>query len=175
MKYAKSLSEAATTLQLPYNQIYRHKHAPEFQKTSKGYNVDRIGQYIAEYDARREEEAKAESLIQSEDELIEKQIKLETAKHKCKLLELEIKKKEGILVDVNLVLETRTKEYSLLRKNLTEMVQKLPIEIAEKDEETCRIRLNEAINNVLSELSEFITDDWEDVSEAQETDIEEEL
>lgn len=175
MKFAKSLSEAATVLQLPYNQIYRHKHAPEFQKTSKGYDIDRIGQYIADYDIKREEEAKAETLIQSEDELIEKQIKLETAKHKCKLLELEIKKKEGILVDVNLVLESRTKEYSLLRKNLTEMVQKLPIEIAEKDEETCRIRLNDAINNVLSELSEFITDDWEDVSEAQEIEMDEEL
>lgn len=175
MKYTKSLSEAAGVLGLPYNQVYRHKHQPEFQKTSRGYSVEKIADYFAELDRRKEEEAAAEVLINSEDELLEKQIKLETAKHKCKLLELEIKKKEGILIDVNLVLESRTKEYSLLRKNLTEMVQKLPIEIAEKDEETCRIRLNEAINNVLSQLSEFITDNWEDVSETQETDIEEEL
>lgn len=53
-------------------------------------------------------------------------------------------------MDVNLVLESRTRVYFLLRKNLIVMVRKLPIEIAQKDEEMCRICLNDAINNVLN-------------------------
>lgn len=78
-------------------------------------------------------------------------------------------------MDVNLVLESRTRVYFLLRKNLIVMVRKLPIEIAQKDEEMCRICLNVAINNVLNELSEFITDDWKDVSSELETEMDEEL
>lgn len=175
MKFTKSLSEAAGILGLPYNQVYRHKHHPEFQKTSRGYSVEKIADYFAELDKRKEEEAAAEVLINSEDELLEKEIKLETARHKCKLLELQIKQKEGNLVDVNVVLETRTKELNLLRNLLKEMVQKLPSQIANSSESDCRITIGEAVNGILSTLSEFVTDDWEDTSEEQEIDIDEEI
>ena len=175
MKYTKSLSEAAGILGLPYNQVYRHKHQPEFQKTSRGYSVEKIADYFAELDKRKEEEAAAEVLINSEDELLEKQIKLETARHKCKLLELQIKQKEGNLVDVNVVLESRTKELNLLRNSLKDMVQKLPTQIANSSESDCRIALGNAVNGILSSLSEFVTDDWEDTSEEQEIDEDDEL
>lgn len=175
MKYAKSLSEAASFLGLPYNQVYRHKHQPAFQKTSRGYNVEKIAQYINEYDKQREEEAKAEALFQSEDEFIEKQIKLETARHKCKLLELQIKQKEGNLVDVNVVLDTRAKELNLLRTSLKEMVLKLPQAISNKSESECRHAISVAVNEILSNLSELIQDDWESMEEEQETVIDDEV
>ena len=176
MKYAKSLSQAAAVLQLPYNQVYRHQHRPEFQKTSRGYNIDKIAAYIKEYVKQREDEAKAEALYQSEDELIEKQIKLETARHKCKLLELQIKQKEGNLVDVNTVLDSRAKEINLLRTSLKDMVSKLPQAISHKTETECRNALSVAVNDILSGLSELIQDDWESVSEEEpETPIDDEL
>ena len=167
--YAKSLSEAASVLQLPYNQVYRHKHQPAFRKTSRGYNVEKIAQYINEYDKQREEEAKAEALFQSADDLMEKEIKLETARHKCKLLELQIKQKEGNLVDVNVVLDTRAKELNLLRTSLKEMTQKLPQLISNKSESECRDAIATAVNDILSNLSELIQDDWESAEEEQES------
>ena len=175
MKYTKSLSEAASILQLPYNQVYRHKHQPAFQKTSRGYNVDKIAQYINEYDQKREEEAKAEALIQSEDELIEKQIKLETARHKCRLLELQIKQKEGNLVDVHAVIDSRAKEINLLRTSFKELINKLPQDISNKTESECRMLLSDAFKGILSNLSELRQDDWESVEEEQESSIDEEI
>ena len=168
MKYTKSPSEATGVLGLPYNQVYRHKHQPEFQKITRCYAIEKIADYFSELDRRKE--AAAVILINSEDELLEKQIKLETARHKCKLLELQIKQKKENLIDVNVVLESRSKELNLLRNSLKDIIQKLPIQIANKSESECRIALGDAINGILSNLSEFIQVDWEDVSEAQEID-----
>lgn len=175
MKYAKSLSQAAAVLQLPYNQVYRHQHRPEFQKTSRGYNIDKIAAYINEYDKQKEEEAKAEALLQSEDELIEKQIKLETARHKCRLLELQIKQKEGNLIDVHAVIDSRAKEINLLRTSFKELINKLPQDISNKTESECRMLLSDAFNGILSNLSELIQDDWESVEDEQESSIDEEI
>ena len=158
--YLKTLTEVANTLQVPYTALYKHKHRPEFTKTARGYNVKKITEYLDEQERIQEEEEKTKSLLGAEEELLEKQIKLETARHKCRLLELQIMTKEGNLVEVNTVLETRSKELMLLRKNLTELVKKLPVELCNKDEASIRTKLSEAVNNVLSDLSEFISDDW---------------
>lgn len=171
--YAKSLSDAAAILNIPYSQLYRHKHRPEFQKTSRGYNVKNILQYIEEQDRIKEEEAKQEALIEQEDEFIEKQIKLETAKHKCRLLELQIKQKEGNLIEVDRVLETRTKEIALLRKNLTNLINKLPVEGAGMSEDELRTLSTRFVNEILADIAELIQDDWESDSIEQEEEIDE--
>lgn len=158
--YYKTLSEVANVLQIPYTALYKHRHRPEFTKSARGYNLKKITQYLEEQEQIKEDEEKAKSLLGAEDELLEKQLKIETARHKCRLLELQIAQKEGNLVDVNVVLETRTKEISRLRKGLTEMVRKLPIELKEQDEVTIRTKLSEVVNTILSDLSELIQDDW---------------
>lgn len=169
--YMKSLADVAITLQVAYSQLYKYKHRPEFAKSARGYNVKKIAQFLDEQEAIKEAEEKQQSLLGAEEELLEKQLKIETARHKCRLLELQILTKEGNLVDVNQVLETRTKELSRLKKNLTEMVRKLPIELKETDELTIRTRLSEAVNAILADLSEFIQSDWV----ADDDEIEEEL
>lgn len=161
-QYAKTLTDASKILQIPYSQLYRYKHRSEFQKTSKGYNIEKIAAYIAEQDRIKEEEAKADELAQTEEDFIEKQIKLETAKHKCRLLELQIMQKEGNLVEVDKILETRTKEISLLRRDLTNLIQQLPAILVGMTEEEIRSTISERVNEVLSNLSELIADDWED-------------
>lgn len=168
--YYKTLSEVATALQMPYSTLYKHRHRPEFNKTARGYNLNKITEYLNEQERIREEEEKAQNLLGAEDELLEKQIKLETARLKCRLLELQIANKEGNLVDVNQVLETRSKEITRLRRGLTEMVKKLPNELINNDEETIRIKLSDSVNGILADLSEFITDDW---SSDEENEIEE--
>lgn len=169
--YYKTLSEVATALQMPYSTLYKHRHRPEFNKTARGYNLNKITEYLNEQERIREEEEKAQNLLGAEDELLEKQIKLETARLKCRLLELQIANKEGNLVDVNQVLETRSKEITRLRRGLTEMVKKLPNELINNDEETIRIKLSDSVNGILADLSEFITDDWS--SSDEENEIEE--
>lgn len=99
--YYKTLSEVATALQMPYSSLYKHRHRPEFNKSARGYNLNKITEYLNEQERIREEEEKAQNLLGAEDELLEKQIKLETARLKCRLLELQIANKEGNLVDVN--------------------------------------------------------------------------
>lgn len=158
--YVPSLSELSNRLGIPYHQLYKHKHAPELQKTHRGYDVEAVEQYITNLDTIQREEAAAEALIQSEDELLEKQIKLETARHKCKLLELEIKKKEGNLIDVQHVIETRTKEITLLKKLLTDLIKQAPKELENKTQDEISDALTHHINSILATISEFITDDW---------------
>lgn len=172
MKYVKTLSDVATKLGVSYAVLYKDKHRPEFIKSSRGYNVDKIAEYLNEKERIKEEEAVAENLLEAENELIEKQIKLETAKHKCRLLELQIKQKEGNLVDVEQVLDTRAKEISLLRKNLTEMVKNLPKELKDKDEDEIRSIISSSVNNILSSLVEFISDDWTDTNDEEINDYE---
>lgn len=99
--YYKSLSEIASVLQISYSSLYKHRHRPEFSKTARGYNLNKISDYLNEQERIREEEEKAQSLLGAEDELLEKQLKIETARHKCRLLELQILQKEGNLIDVN--------------------------------------------------------------------------
>lgn len=171
--YCKTLSDVANLLQIPYTKLYKHKHRPEFVKSSRGYNLKKISQFFIEEENRLEEEEKEKNLLDAEDELLEKQIKLETARHKCRLLELQIKQKEGNLVDVNFVLETRTKEILLLRKRLTEMVKNLPIVLKNQDEQFIRNEINNCVNEVLSDLSELIMDDWQ--VEEEELNIETEI
>ena len=100
-KYKKTLTEVATVLQIPYAALYKHRHRPEFIKTERGYNVDKILNYLEEQERIKEQEEKEQSLLGAEEELLEKQVKLEHAKLKCRLLELQIKTKEGNLVEVN--------------------------------------------------------------------------
>ena len=171
--YAKSLSDAASILNIPYSQLYRHKHRPEFQKSARGYNIKNILQFIEEQDRIKEEEAKQDELLQQEEEFIEKQIKLETARHKCRLLELQIKQKEGNLIEVDKVLETRTKEISLLRKNLSNLINKLPVEGAGMCEDALRTLATRFVNGILSDVAELIQDDWESDSIEQEDEIDE--
>lgn len=76
------------------------------------------------------------------------------------MLELQILAKEGNLIDVNKVLETRTKEITRLRRSLTDLVKKLPLQLQQQDENTIRTALNEAVNGILADLAEFIADDW---------------
>lgn len=160
-EFTQSLSELSSILQIPYHQLYKHKHAPELQKTHRGYDIQQARSYIENLDTIKREEAAAEALIQSEDELLEKQIKLETARHKCKLLELEIKKKEGNLIDVNFVIESRTKEMLLLKKLLSDLIKQAPKELTNKTEEEISEVLTNHINGILSSLSELIQDDWQ--------------
>lgn len=162
LTYLKTLADVANALQLPYSRLYKLKHRPEFQKTARGYNVKKINAFLTEQEQIREEEEKEQSLLGAEEELLEKQIKLETARHKCRLLELQIAQKEGNLVDVNAVLETRSKELSRLRRGLQELVLRIPVETANKGEEEIRACLSAAVNVILSDLSEFIADDWSD-------------
>ena len=171
--YAKSLSDAASILNIPYSQLYRHKHRPEFQKSARGYNIKNILQFIEEQDRIKEEEAKQDELLQQEEEFIEKQIKLETARHKCRLLELQIKQKEGNLIEVDKVLETRTKEISLLRKNLSNLINKLPVEGAGLAEDELRTLCTRFVNDILADIAELIQDDWESDSIEQEDEIDE--
>lgn len=159
--FTQSLSELSSILQIPYHQLYKHKYAPELQKTHRGYDVEQARNYIENLDNIKREEAAAEALIQSEDELLEKQIKLETARHKCKLLELEIKKKEGNLIDVNFVIESRTKELMLLKKLLNDLIKNAPKELTIKTEEEISEALTNHINSILSSISELIQDDWQ--------------
>lgn len=171
--YAKSLSDAASILNIPYSQLYRHKHRPEFQKSARGYNIKNILEFIEEQDRIKEEEAKQDELMQQEEEFIEKQIKLETARHKCRLLELQIKQKEGNLIEVDKVLETRTKEISLLRKNLSNLINKLPVEGAGLAEDELRTLSTRFVNEILADIAELIQDDWESDSIEQEDEIDE--
>lgn len=127
--YYKTLTDVANALQVPYTALYKHKHRPEFTKTTRGYNLKKITEFLNEQERIQEEEEKTKNLLGAEEELLEKQLKIETARHKCRLLELQILQKEGNLVDVNTVLETRTKELTRLRRSLTDMVRKLPQEL----------------------------------------------
>lgn len=167
--YCKTLTEVANMLNMPYTALYKHKHRPELTKTARGYNLNRITQYLDEQEQIREEEEKAQNLLGAEEELLEKQVKLEHAKLKCRMLELQILAKEGNLIDVNKVLETRTKELTRLRRTLTDMVKKLPIQLHQQNEDTIRTALNEAVNGILADLAEFIADDWASDEEEQET------
>lgn len=171
--FVKTLTEVATLLEIPYSTLYRNKHRPEFTKTARGYNIKKILNYFDEQESIKEEEEKTKSLLGAEEELLEKQIKLETARHKCRLLELQIAQKEGNLVEVNTVLESRTKEIMRLKKSLTEMVKRLPVECKFAPEYEIREKLNTAVNAILSDLSEFISDDWTDTEEEPITEDEE--
>jgi hypothetical protein len=171
--YLKTLTDVANALQVPYTALYKHKHRPEFTKSARGYNLKKITEFLNEQERIQEEEEKTKNLLGAEEELLEKQLKIETARHKCRLLELQILQKESNLVEVNTVLETRTKEIMRLKNSLTEMVKKLPIELCNQDEATIRTKISEAVNNVLSDLSEFISDDWTTNDEEEEL-IEEE-
>lgn len=170
--YCKTLTEVANVLQIPYTALYKHKHRPEFTKSARGYNLKKITQYLDEQEQIREEEEKTQSLLGAEDELLEKSIKLEHAKLKCRLLELQILHKEGNLVEVDTVLETRTKELTRLRRSLTEMVRKLPTELQNQDEDVIRTKISEAVNDILADLAEFIADDWTSNEEEPLTEIE---
>jgi hypothetical protein len=64
------------------------------------------------------------------------------------------------LVDVNQVLETRSKELSKLRRSLQDLIIRIPTEIANMNEDEIRASLSVAVNDILSGLSEFIADDW---------------
>lgn len=158
--YYKTLTDVANALQVPYTALYKHKHRPEFTKTTRGYNLKKITEFLNEQERIQEQEEKTKNLLGAEEELLEKQLKIETARHKCRLLELQILQKEGNLVDVNTVLETRTKELTRLRRSLTDMVRKLPQELVQTDQNTIRTKISEAVNAILSDLSEFISDDW---------------
>lgn len=158
--YCKTLTDVANMLQIPYTALYKHKHRPQFTKSARGYNLKKITQYLDEQEQIREEEEKTQSLLGTEEELLEKSIKLEHARLKCRLLELQILQKEGNLVEVNTVLETRTKEITRLRRSLTDMVRKLPTELIDQDEQTIRTKVSNAVNEILADLSEFIADDW---------------
>ena len=171
--YLKTLTDVATKLQVPYTTLYKHKHRPEFQKSARGYNLNKITEFLNEEERIQEEEEKTKNLIGAEEELLEKQLKIETARHKCRLLELQILQKESNLVEVNKVIETRTKEILRLKKTLTNMVKKLPIELCNQDEATIRTKINEEVNAILADLSEFISDDW--TSNDEEELIEEEV
>ena len=160
--YYKSLSEVANVLQIPYTQLYKWRHRAELNKGSRGYNIKKIAEFLEHQESIRLEEEKAKSLLGAEEELLEKQIKLETAKHKCRLLELQIAQKEGNLIDVNTVIETRTKEISRLKKSLTEMVKRIPQECKFCPDYEIQEKLNTAINEILADLAEFITDNWSD-------------
>lgn len=70
-------------------------------------------------------------------------------------------------MDVNTVLETRTKELTRLRRSLVDMVKTLPKELLEQDENTIRTRISDAVNAILADLSEFITDDWTEDNEEE--------
>lgn len=160
--YYKSLSEVANVLQIPYTQLYKWRHRAELNKGSRGYNIKKIAEFLEHQESIRLEEEKAKTLLGAEEELLEKQIKLETAKHKCRLLELQIAQKEGNLIDVNTVIETRTKEMSRLKKSLTEMVKRIPQECKFCPDYEIQEKLNIAINEILADLAEFITDNWSD-------------
>ena len=170
--YCKTLTEVANKLQIPYTALYKHKHRPELTKSARGYNLKKITQYLDEQEQIREEEEKTQSLLGAEDELLEKSIKLEHAKLKCRLLELQILQKEGNLVEVDTVLETRTKELTRLRRSLTEMVRKLPTELSNQDEATIRTRISESVNEILADLAEYIADDWTSSEEEPITELE---
>jgi hypothetical protein len=166
--YCKTLTEVANILQIPYTALYKHRHRPEFTKSQRGYNVKKITQYLDEQEAIKEEEERTQNLLGAEEELLEKQVKLEHARLKCRLLELQILTKEGNLIDVNTVLETRTKEITRLRRSLTDMVKHLPKELIEQDEATIRSKISDAVNGILADLSEFITDDWTETENEEE-------
>ena len=172
-KYYKSLSDISGVLGIPYTALYRHRHRPEFNKTQRGYNLNRIRQFLDEQQAIKQEEEKTKSLLGAEEELLEKQLKIETARHKCRLLELQILQKEGNLVEVNKVIQTRTKQISRLRRGLLQMVRRLPNELKNNNQDSIRIKLSQAVNGVLSDLSQFIQDNWEQNNEQIEQEIEE--
>ena len=156
------MSDVANELGVEYQKIYRYRHVAELKKTDDGYNVENIRKFLEdkEKELEREREEKEAELEMCTEDLIEKQIKLETAKHKCRLLELQILQKEGNLVDVNQVLETRSKELSKLRRSLQDLIIRIPTEIANMNEDEIRASLSVAVNDILSGLSEFIADDW---------------
>lgn len=156
------MSDVANELGVEYQKIYRYRHVAELKKTDDGYNVENIRNFLEdkEKELEREREEKEAELEMCTEDLIEKQIKLETAKHKCRLLELQILQKEGNLVDVNQVLETRSKELSKLRRSLQDLIIRIPTEIANMNEDEIRASLSVAVNDILSGLSEFIADDW---------------
>ena len=160
--YYPTLREIADNLGVPYNSLYKLKHRPEFQKSERGYNLKKIANCLEELERIREEEEKEKSLLGAEEELLEKQIKLETARHKCRLLELQIAQKEGNLVDVNYIIETRTKEITRLKKHFTEMLNHFPNELKNSNEMTIKNKLSNKINEILADLAEFIIDNWEE-------------
>jgi hypothetical protein len=62
-------------------------------------------------------------------------------------------------------LETRTKELTRLKRSLTELIRTFPAEVKHTDESTIKSKLSEAVNAILADLTEFITDDWIDNNE----------
>lgn len=166
--YCKTLTDVANMLQIPYTALYKHKHRPEFTKSARGYNLKKITQYLDEQEQIREEEEKTQSLLGTEEELLEKSIKLEHARLKCRLLELQILQKENNLIDVNTVIETRTKEISRLKKGLIGMTKQLPIECKECDQDTIRLKVTEAVNKIIADLAELIAGDWCNDEEPEE-------
>lgn len=50
------------------------------------------------------------------------------------------------------------------------MVKRLPSELKMTDEATIKMKLNEAVNNILSDIAELIIDNW---IETDETELEE--
>ena len=76
------------------------------------------------------------------------------------MLELEIKKKEGNLIDVSHVIETRTKEITLLKKLLSDLIKQAPKTLENKSQDEISNALTQHINSILATISEFITDDW---------------
>lgn len=160
--FLPSLREVSNRIGVSYQKIYNLQHRPEFQKTPRGYNLKKIETYFQEQERIKEEEEREKNLLGAEEELLEKQIKLETARHKCRLLELQIAQKEGNLIDVNFILETRTKEISRMKKHFKEMLNQMPIELQNQNENFIREKLSSRINAILEDLAEFIIDNWEE-------------
>ena len=44
--YCKSLTEVAQVLNVPYTQLYKHRHRPELNKSARGYNLKKIADYL---------------------------------------------------------------------------------------------------------------------------------
>lgn len=53
------------------------------------------------------------------------------------------------------------------------MVRRLPNELKNNDQDYIRTKLSQAVNGVLSDLSQFIQDNWEENNEQIEQEIEE--
>jgi hypothetical protein len=52
------------------------------------------------------------------------------------------------------------------------MIKRLPSELKMTDENTIKMKLNEAVNNILSDIAELITDNWIETDENELEDIE---
>jgi hypothetical protein len=46
--YCKTLTDVAKELQVPYTALYKYKHRPEFSKSARGYNVQKITEFLDE-------------------------------------------------------------------------------------------------------------------------------